>query len=177
MATKSTRDDCRAPRAQVASAYNRSEPWPRWELYSAGVTLGNEGRAPRPRARCTASKRHKCQGGSPVVIHIQQPVVSNSNCGGLYRTDLSRNMKATAGAAKGAREETKQHDTPSNTRVQQSTQRTIRHRPPHLRHLQQSPSHRRRPHHPLRRRRSRRHHQPAPCMQAMQLTPRSTLRQ
>jgi hypothetical protein len=34
-------------------------------------------------------------------------------------------MKATAGAAKGARKETKQHDTPINTRVQQSTQRTI----------------------------------------------------
>jgi hypothetical protein len=49
-------------------------------------------------------------------------------------------MKATAGAAKGAREETKQHDTPLNPRVQQSTKRTIQQRPNDLRHLPQSPS-------------------------------------
>ena len=39
-------------------------------------------------------------------MHIQQPELVTQSVGGYTETNPTRNMKATAGAAKGAREET-----------------------------------------------------------------------
>lgn len=61
------------------------EPRPRWELRSAGVTLGNEGRAPCVKAGVQSTNYENANGVRPMVLNIRQPDLLGRSVGGNHR--------------------------------------------------------------------------------------------